>query len=586
MNTVSGIVDLKKFQYRLFILNYFVLLEKINSMEFKTLEDIVVLIKANHKIPDWVEKAREEHKDLKALVYGDEFKDLILRIEHIESEKKSESRRKYSRSIKDINSKLLEPSSNVFSATGGQKDFPDLTDDQKKTLITAISNVRNGLSMERFLEVNWVKDLYAVDPNGLMFLEYNDTKAYPTYKSICHIRNYKASGINVKWVLFEPKKPKQGSHLIWRFVDDSKDWVIKQDGEIFTEITDVNEKYHSFNHPFGFVPAVVISEKQRLGEEIRFSPLDTVVEIEKEILRDRSILTLHKFLNGFPVPYRPALICPTCKGTKKNENKKCTDCNGSGFLESPDITDQIILPIDINSENSNNQIPSNFAGFIKMDVETWNQYSGEEKRLFNVCFESLWGTRENEVKDQTAMGLILNVQPMISKLHQWSKMAESIEAFFVNCYANFLFPTKAKDKNVCNISYGRNYIIQPPDFLLADYQKSKGAKDDSCILDIKLVEYLTSKFKNNPEALRLELLKKELSFYVHLDFETVDLIFGKTEAMKKGLFIDWFEGLTEADKLKTKDQLIALRDAWMEEKIAKIKTSNPVITQPIGVKTV
>ena len=90
-------------------------------MEFKTLEDIVVLIKANHKIPDWVEKAREEHKDLKALVYGDEFKDLILRIEHIESVKKSESRRKYSRSIKDINSKLSNLHQMFFQQQGAKR---------------------------------------------------------------------------------------------------------------------------------------------------------------------------------------------------------------------------------------------------------------------------------------------------------------------------------------------------------------------------------------------------------------------------------------------------------------------------------
>jgi len=534
-------------------------------MIFKDINEVIEVIKANKILPEWVKEARKYQEELEALVCGDDFVDLLLQIEHIESEKKAKARKKYARPIKDINAKILEPVSNVYSATGGGKVYTNLTETQQKELLHKLSNVRAGLSIERFLEIYWAKDLYVVDPSGLIMLEWKDENVYPTYKCIDKIRNYVANGQSIEWVLFEPKKVPLTADLFWRVVDDKRDYTIKQSGELFTEVAEL-----SFDHTFGQVPARINSERHRLGEHERLSPIDNIVEIEKEMLRDRSILTIHKFLNGFSIPYRPALICPTCHGTRKDGDSKCTSCDGKGFLQNNDIVDEIILPIDTNSEQPS-QIPSNFAGFISPDLEIWDQYINEEKRLFNVGFETMWGTRETEIKDQTAMSAILNTQPMISKLHSWSNVAEGEEAFFTEMIANFMFPTKPKDLKVSTITYGRNYIIQPPEFLLKSYQDSKTAKDGSAILDRKLTEYITSKYKNDPEALKAELIKKDLEPYVHMDIEIVAKIYGNNEAMKKGLFTDWWESLTANDLNKSKEQLETLRDVWFEQQITKIK---------------
>ena len=159
--------------------------------------EIVQLLKANTKAPGWIESAREKHKELKALVYGDDYKDLILQIEHIESEKLAIPRKKYSRPINDLNEKLLSPTHNVYSATGTEKDF-DLQGSALTEFITKISNVRAGKSLQQWLSTFWIRDLQVVDPNGLIFFEAKDGKAYPTYKSIDTIRNYSASGIKTK----------------------------------------------------------------------------------------------------------------------------------------------------------------------------------------------------------------------------------------------------------------------------------------------------------------------------------------------------------------------------------------------------
>lgn len=527
-------------------------------MKFDNIEQVIEAIKTVDQVPDWVVKARDYHKKMKALIYGDKHKERILQIEHIETTKKAEARKKYSRPIKDANAKILEPVGNVYSATGGGRDYLIDSDTKKKEFISVLSNVRNGLSLTKWLETYWAKDLYNADPSGLMMLEWKDDRAYPTYKSIDKIRSYDAEGMSVNYVVFEPKQDK--SDRYWRVVDSEKDYTIKQSGQVFTEVQE-----QTFDNPFGICPARVCSDKHYLGEEFRRAFIDAIVETEEEFLRDRSILTIYKFLNGFSTPYRPKIICPSCRGTKKNGDKICPDCNGKGVVLDKDVTDEIIIPIDLNSDNGI-QLPPNFAGFISPDLEIWNQYIEEGKRMANEMFETTWGTRESEAKDQTAMSVILNTQPMTSKLNAISDVAQSHDKAFSEMMANFYLEKDTKEQ-ICIISYGRNYIVQPPEFLLEQYQKSNEKKDPITIRDRKLVEYLTSKYKNDPETLRTELLKKDLEPYVHYDIETVNSIYGNKEAQKKGYFTDWWETLTRSDLALTVDKLESKRGEYFNNKI-------------------
>lgn len=512
-------------------------------MKFENIEAVYAAIKAVRQVPKWVIDARENHKELKAIVYGDEYKTLLLKIEHIEEGGKALARQKYARPIKDIISKILAPIDNVFSATGGSKVFNIQNETTKKEFISHVSNIREGKSIEQWLQAYFAKDLYEVDPSGLMFFEWKDGKTWLTYKSIDCIRSYVASGLNPEYVIFEPKTEKTatGENITMvRVVDDAMDYCIIQTGEILTV-----DETRTFQNPFKRVPGRIISDRKRLGKENRLSAIDEIVETAKEFLRDRSILTIHKFLHGFSTPYRPVIICPECHGTKKNGIEKCAACNGTGKIMDNDITYEILLPIDLTSETQPT-LPSNFAGFISPDLEIWDQYRKELKELFKEMFESMWGTRESEeVKDQTAMGVILNTQPMITQLNKVSDIVESHESAFISLLAAFYMKTEDK---IAVITYGRNYIIQPPEFLLTEYQNSNVKGDPITIRDRKLTEFLTSKYKNDPETLRIELLKKELEPYIHFDIKLVKEIYGVNEAMKKGWFTDFWESLQESDK--------------------------------------
>jgi len=174
-----------------------------------TEDQALALIKLNEQTPKWVISAREQHKTLSALLDGEGFKDELSKIEHIEkSEKRWEVRKKYSRSIIDLNKRLLRPLDNVYSATGGSKIY-NLPDSQKKNLLKKLSKIRGNQSLERWLKTNWMP-VYHSDPNGVIFIEYliNDdvNDCWTTYKSINRIRNYKKNGQSLEWILFEPHK--------------------------------------------------------------------------------------------------------------------------------------------------------------------------------------------------------------------------------------------------------------------------------------------------------------------------------------------------------------------------------------------
>lgn len=86
-------------------------------------EEIKTIINDSQKVPDWVAEARKYNICLEALIDGYKFEDELYRIEHKEDEKQLLARKRYSHSIKDVFSRVLRPLDNIYSATGGSKDY-------------------------------------------------------------------------------------------------------------------------------------------------------------------------------------------------------------------------------------------------------------------------------------------------------------------------------------------------------------------------------------------------------------------------------------------------------------------------------
>ena len=67
-------------------------------MVFQDEQQVIDKIKSYPKAPQWVMDARKEHKELKALVTGENFTELLIKkFEKIESADREVARKKYSK---------------------------------------------------------------------------------------------------------------------------------------------------------------------------------------------------------------------------------------------------------------------------------------------------------------------------------------------------------------------------------------------------------------------------------------------------------------------------------------------------------
>jgi hypothetical protein len=531
-------------------------------MEFQTFEEVVKAVKNQATPETWISNARELSKTLKALVYGDDFhNELIEHIEKIESIDRKEAREKYSKDIRDLFSRVLEPRTNVFSASGGSVNIDINSDKDKEELNDILKEFKGNKSLSKYLAEYFFK-LLDVDPNGLIMLEYiKDEKIYPVYKSINDIRYYKSNGQNLEYLICEPKQLEKAGKQKWRVVDSKTDWCILQDGETFILVED-----ETFTHPFGEVPAIILSDVQKLGTESRLSPLFPIEELSKDYARDKSILTVYKFLQGFPIHWRYTQQCRPCVGTGKTGGKTCSVCSGKGILGRNDVTDVLNLPMP---REGDTKIAPDLAGFVSPDLDTWERYN-EDQLMFEEKMENtLWGThrvRNNDNKNETATGRYIDVQPVMNKLNDFSDNVEWAHNQLANWTIKWL-KDNPNTEDKYHISYGRSFIIESTDSLLEKYETARKDGSNWSILDKLLDEYMLGKYRNNPVMLEAMYKKSKVEPYIHMSIIDVNNVFGNEEAQRKQLFGIFWDNV---EKEKTIEVLQKEFKAFAESNIKKI----------------
>lgn len=509
------------------------------------------VVKKNNKPSNYILQSRKMAKELFALIEGKDFKNVLInKIEHLESDLKAQARIKYSRSITDFFKRLLHPVNNIYSSVGGSKVYEIENENLKKDFLKKLSTSNGNTSLEKWLKQIWMP-LYHADPNGVIMWEHKDDYAYPTYKCIDAIRAYEVRGQNVEWILFEPEKvDHNGTNvMMYRLVDDSMDRIFYQIGNDIVYSED-----NSFENQFGKVPAVVNSDLMKVGEDIRVSPVDSIIGLCKELLRDQSIKTIYKFQNGFPIHWRYVSQCRTCRGTGKTGEGICGDCSGKGYIQKGDVTDMVTLPIP---ESDDPVLAPNIAGFISPDIETWEQFNTELQFLEELAYRTHWNitaTNNSDGQAETATGRYIDLQPQINKLNDYADTAEWVESQMSEFLLRFLDQTEAREDSRVYVNYGRRYILESADTILEKYHTAKDNNDSVVILDRLLNEFITAKYKNDPKQLRVNLSKILVEPYVHNNIDDIQRMFGNKEALRKIWFGKWWE--LEADYEKDIDTLI------------------------------
>ena len=537
-------------------------------------------IRQNQSVPKWIMAGRTMKTDLEALVNGKGFHEMLIHaIEHLESSERTIARRKYSRNIVDFYERLFLPIDNVYSAAGGSKHFEQIQSKVVlKSFLQAISNIRDNKSLSKWLEINWMKR-YHTDPNGVIFKEYSttddNTSCWPTYKGIHAIRTYKSAGHSLEVILFEPidyKKTEESDPVkVWRLVDDITDWRIRQDGETYTIITSEQDfPFTTFEHPFGKVPGIVNSDIMDIDENVRISPLFPIIALSKEYASDQSFLSIYKPQKGSPKHWRYRAACQTCKGAKKIGETECKSCDGKGWQKSSDVTDMITLQTP-NTKDSPDITPP--FGYVSPDIETVDMFVSEQTRLNDISHRTMWGVADVSIPQKTATGVMMDLQPQINKLNKYSSTAEWVEWFFSDLTLKFIDPISDAD---ISINLGRDYILQSAEMITDRYHKQKDAGDNITILDRTFNELLTAKHQNDPQTLRVALIKAGVEPYLHYTLKEVNELFDVVEAQKKVLFRDFWEEVDKAnlDKDKVKSEF----NTWVTKELTKfVPKPEPIV---------
>lgn len=529
-------------------------------MIFKDEQEIFKYIQKNESVTPLFAKARDYNSKLLALIDGEGFiEEFINHIAFVETPDRALIKKKYSRNIADTFERLMQPIGNVFSSLGGNVDINIKSKSEKKDYLKRLSNIRDDKSLKQYIQSDFVQ-VNHIDPNGVTFLEF-DTKEgleiYPTYKRITKIRHYIPKGQLVECILFEPKEV--DNHKEWRLVDDEKDYLIKQVGTHF-EIID------EFNHPFGTPPAIINSDIIDVNSDIRLSPFHKILGLMTELAHNQSNKSIYKIVQGNPIHWRMGNSCQTCRGAKTIINSKgvksnCITCNGKGHTETIGVEDVKIIPYPREGEAALKEI----AGFVSTDINYLEYIGGEIKDLISNAYFAQYGSEMTPEKSETATGRFIDQQPLINKLHKYSNSYEWVNWKLAMWIGDLSVKTKVEGVNVISLSYGKRFIIETPDTILERYEASKRESNNTVILDRLLNEYITSKYANDFQELRLQLIKSRTEPYVHLSFKDVNEIFGQIESKRKIVFQDFWEELDKTDLTEEKSKVGF--DVYFEENV-------------------
>jgi hypothetical protein len=513
------------------------------KVAFKNIEEVGVFITNHEKLQPWVVRAREYSVQLRALVDGEGFTTLLInKIEKIESNKIANARKKYSKDIRSLSTRLTNARSNVFQANGGSVELTIESETLRKELNNIFTSFKGQKSVHNYLSENLFQ-LSDIDPSGLIFIEYTSDKQvlsdiYPTYKSIQDVRYYESDGQAVQVVLFEPTPIPNG--VQWRVVDSEREWFINQIGQAFTEDT-----AKSFDHPFGNVPAVVLSEKIKTGCKSRLSWFDKVIPDMELYAQKSSVKTIYEIQKGLPDHWK-------MKAKHRDEvgvNRTGRDVDISKSLQgdsiSNDVTDITIVP----QPRDGDPAIKAYSGYVSPDIDFLDYSAKSIKELEETISETLWGTtKEKDSKGQeTATGRYIDQQPIHNALNGLANIAEYVQNALANFVVKAVDRTGSEDNRYIYIA-GRRFLIESVDAVLERYQNSMKNGLPSVILDKNLEEWVLTKYKTDPQTQHQMMTKIKLEPYVHWDIVTVGGLFGAGDAYQKVLFNDWWK--KEADKTK------------------------------------
>ncbi len=502
----------------------------------------------------YIKDCRENHKVLDIYLNGGDVAGQLEKVKNYENEDQKELREKIARSTKDLLGYLLNPLNKIFSAGGFNEELEFKVKSSQEQCSEHLKRLPEGMSMRKWIRRYW-QEAFITDPNGVLLVEVEEiddkVRAYPTYKSVNVIHDYRLTWDKFEYIILLHKKVKIGESdkQIYRVYDEEKDALYYvEDGKLIEYDNPEEGDDHIFMHNYGYVPAVLPSDliNKKTGGKKSF--IEKIDEILKEYMRDSSVHSIFKFLFGFPIFWAYSMKCTTCDGTGKVKNeryteggtepyqKKCPTCKGTTLQVTRDVSNGVRLPLPQSSEDP--KIAPHIAGFVQPDLDTWQKQLDELQSMKSDMFYALYGTQivEDQTSEKTATEVYINKQPIIDTLNDIADTAQSKENALVEYMAKAMFPESFEK---ANIKYGRRYLIETPDILWEKYITAKEKQAPISTLDYLYRQFLMAEYHNDLNLMEQKVKEFELEPYVHYSLSDLKDVASSEQIQKKILFSDW-----------------------------------------------
>lgn len=506
------------------------------TLTFEQIQDVV----KNNPHKAIIKKGREISSRLQLHVEGVGMEDAIKKCEHFADPDIYAIQKQYAMSNVDVFARLLQQEDMVFMSRGGSSYFK-MSDSDEQAMNSILNEIEFGMSLRKWIKT-FALQAYRVDPMGVIFMEVDQLKvdsngvmnmprAYPTYKSIFSIHDYKTTGRKLEYICFRltngearqfgisheslKNTEDQKESFFYRIVDDKKDLIVmfKDNDQVSLVTTEMISQKNPLANYWKRTPGFIVSDMINYkNPSCYLSPLHNVVELADTFLQDRSIRDLQKKFHGFAKAVEPLLQCGACSGTKYVDGLACKTCTppGSteptGFKLKTKISDVARFPLEILEKGS-----FDFAkifGYVTPPIDSWNKQDDSLDGMEQLMEMTYWGTirikRPSTVgglasnEPITATESTSNDAPKEARLNMTADWAEKSETLVADFMGEFWFPDKFKQ---ASISYGRDYILKTPEQLMEAYQNliTKGSPDFS--KDEALEKYYQAKYQNNPTQL-------------------------------------------------------------------------------------
>lgn len=530
-----------------------------------------------------IKKGTDYSKRLRRHLYGEGLEDHISAITGFERPSIADLRKKYTRSNKDLFSRLSRPVDKVFTAKGGSLYY-NLPDTAEKKARQLAQSLPNGMTTRKWVETYWRSHLMD-DPFGIVFMELlpvqealiarqaGQSFVYPTYKSITRIYDYKLKGSKLDYVVFRLDSSEKADYGIkddvsaFRIVDDSFDYIVTH-----TDKDEVNIlPAFTLRNFFGEVPAILNSDLvDPADEDCVLSLFDPVIELAEDFLLDGSIRRVHKFMHGFPKYVEYGSTCHECSGTGKKEAKTCEYCNGSGRKAMTRVSDIKLLQWP-ESKDENVILPGDTAAYISPDQTFHDISTADLADLENSMHVTMWGSQANiqttgmsqaqSGSQRTATEVMNEMKPEADRLITISEMAETRHKFILDAIIRLQVAPTYQGSSV---NYGRRYLLEGPDTIWLKYSDARTKGSPQNILDTLLNEYFEANYQSDPVGLAIAKKLMYVEPFVHMTTQNLQILSPDPADYKAKLyFSEWLATVNEATLLSsTVEQLRADLLIW------------------------